>query len=103
MEFYQGTTLIGSDTTNPYGITWNNVPAGSYSLTAVARDDEGVTAASAAITVTVTAGLPTGWTATDVGGPELTGSTQYADGTYTLEGSGRYGGRRTSSTSYIAN
>ena len=36
-------------------------------------------------------GLPSGWTATDVGAPSLTGSTQYASGTYTLEGAGEIG------------
>ena len=41
VEFYQGTTLIGSDTTSPYSVTWNSVPAGTYSVTAVARDDDG--------------------------------------------------------------
>jgi hypothetical protein len=53
VDFYQGTTLIGSDTTSPYSIAWNNVPAGTYSLTARAVDDDGATTTSAARTVTV--------------------------------------------------
>jgi subtilisin family serine protease/regulation of enolase protein 1 (concanavalin A-like superfamily) len=36
VDFYQGATLIGSDTSSPYSVTWSNVAAGSYSLTAVA-------------------------------------------------------------------
>jgi hypothetical protein len=46
--FYAGTTLIGSDTTSPYAITWSNVAPGTYWLTAVARDNAGVSTTSAA-------------------------------------------------------
>ena len=55
VEFFAGTTLIGTDTTSPYSITWNSVPAGSYALTAVAHDDSGATTTSSARTITVTA------------------------------------------------
>jgi hypothetical protein len=55
VEFYRGgTTLIGSDTTSPYSVTWSNAPAGTYALTAVARDNAGATTTSAARTITVT-------------------------------------------------
>jgi regulation of enolase protein 1 (concanavalin A-like superfamily) len=53
VDFYQGSTLIGSDTTSPYSYSWSNVAAGSYSLTAVARDDDGATRTSSAVSVTV--------------------------------------------------
>jgi hypothetical protein len=53
VEFYAGTTLVGSDTTSPYGVTWSSVPAGSYPLTAVARDEDGGMTVSAARIVTV--------------------------------------------------
>ena len=43
VDFYRGTTLIGTDTTAPYSVTWSNVAAGSYSLTAVATDNGGAT------------------------------------------------------------
>ena len=36
VEFFDGSTLIGTDTTSPYSITWNNAPAGSHTLTAKA-------------------------------------------------------------------
>ncbi|MDP3514719.1 MAG: Ig-like domain-containing protein [Sulfuritalea sp.] len=55
VAFYQGSTLIGTATTAPYSITWSNVPAGSYSLTAVATDDKGGITTSAAVSVTVNA------------------------------------------------
>jgi regulation of enolase protein 1 (concanavalin A-like superfamily) len=53
VDFYQGSTLVGSDTTSPYSYTWSSVAAGSYQLTAVARDDDGATRTSAAVSVTV--------------------------------------------------
>ena len=53
VDFYRGSTMIGSDTSSPYGYTWTNVAAGSYQLTAVARDDDGATRTSAAANITV--------------------------------------------------
>ena len=57
-QFFAGTTLIGTDTSSPYGVTWSNVAAGSYSLTAVAQDNAGATTTSAARHITVTTPLP---------------------------------------------
>jgi len=54
VELYQGSTLVGTSTTSPYGGTWSNAAAGSYSLTAVATDGLGVKTASAPVGVTVT-------------------------------------------------
>lgn len=34
VEFYAGSTLIGSDTREPYRFVWANVPAGTYVLRA---------------------------------------------------------------------
>jgi hypothetical protein len=53
VDFYAGTTLLGSDTSSPYSFAWSNVPDGSYTLTAVARDNAAAVATSAARTVTV--------------------------------------------------
>ncbi len=53
VEFFSGATLLGTDTTSPYSLTWSNVPAGSYSLTARATDNGGASATSAAVPVTV--------------------------------------------------
>ena len=55
VAFYQGSTLLGTDTTSPYSFTWNSVAAGSYSLTARATDDDGATTTSSAVSVTVNA------------------------------------------------
>jgi regulation of enolase protein 1 (concanavalin A-like superfamily) len=53
VEFFSGTTLLGSDTSAPYSFSWSNVAAGTYSITAVAVDAAGARATSAAANVTV--------------------------------------------------
>ena len=53
IEFFNGTTKLGEDTTAPYSFTWSSVPAGNYTLTARATDDVGGTATSAASRITV--------------------------------------------------
>ena len=53
IEFFNGTTKLGEDTTAPYSFAWSGVPAGSYTLTARATDDVGGTATSAASRITV--------------------------------------------------
>ncbi len=55
VEFYQGATLIGTATAAPYAITWQNAPAGSYTITAKATDDRGATTTSAPIQIVVDA------------------------------------------------
>jgi RHS repeat-associated protein len=59
VEFYRGTTLIGTKTSAPYTVTWTNAPAGTYSLTAKATDDKGAVTTSSARSITVTAVPPT--------------------------------------------
>lgn len=41
VEFYEGSTLLGTDTTSPYSISWPNVPAGNHTVTAIATDMSG--------------------------------------------------------------
>jgi hypothetical protein len=55
VEFFNGTTKLGEDTTAPYTFTWSGVAAGTYSLTARATDNLGGTATSSASTITVNA------------------------------------------------
>ncbi|GCE14844.1 glycoside hydrolase family 48 protein [Tengunoibacter tsumagoiensis] len=54
VEFYNGSSLFGAVTSSPYTYSWNNVAAGSYSLTAVAYSSDGLSATSAPVTITVT-------------------------------------------------
>jgi chitinase len=53
VEFYKGTTLLGTDTTSPYSFAWSSVAAGTYSLTAVAYDTAGAKTTSSVVTITV--------------------------------------------------
>ena len=62
VEFYNGATLLGSDTTSPYSFAWSEVAAGSYSLTAKATDNAGAVTTSVARSITVQA--PSGGTGT---------------------------------------
>lgn len=55
VDFYQGTTFLGSDSSNPYSYTWTSVTEGSYSLKAVATDNLGATATSVVASITVDA------------------------------------------------
>ena len=56
VEFYNGASKIGEDTTAPYAYSWTNVAAGTYNLSAKATDNQGATTTSSLIIVTVTAG-----------------------------------------------
>lgn len=58
VEFYNGVSLIGTDTIAPYTFTWSNVAAGSYSLTAKATDNAGAVTTSAAVSISVTSPPP---------------------------------------------
>lgn len=92
VEFYSGTTLLGTDTTAPYSFTWSSVPAGGYSLTAAAYDNVGAKVTSAAKTVTVSTtsstAIPAPWTASDIGSPALAGSASYTGGVFSVNGAG---------------
>src|SRR4030095_7720748 len=84
---------MGSDTTSPYGVTWNNVAAGTYLITAVARDNNGAPTTSARVTATLArggppAGLLARWLSRDVGGAAVAGSAAYSSGVFTVKGAG---------------
>ncbi|MEB2777648.1 Ig-like domain-containing protein, partial [Algoriphagus sp. D3-2-R+10] len=53
VDFYNGNTLLGTDTTSPYSFTWANLPVGSFSLTAKATDNKGTTTVSTEVTINV--------------------------------------------------
>ena len=65
VEFFRGTTSLGSDTTAPYSVSWSGVAAGSYALSAKATDNAGATTTSSTVNITVNA------TSTDTTAPSV--------------------------------
>ena len=59
VQFYEGTSLLGEDTTAPYTFTYGNVSARSCAFKATALYDSGSTVSSASISLTVTTPPPT--------------------------------------------
>jgi hypothetical protein len=55
VDFYVNGKLVATDATAPYAAAWTPAATGTYSITAVARDDGGATATSATSTGTVVA------------------------------------------------
>jgi hypothetical protein len=53
VEFFNGGTKLGEDTSAPYTSQWNVGAAGSYTLTARATDNSGATTTSSPVTITV--------------------------------------------------
>ncbi|MEU3840446.1 glycoside hydrolase family 48 protein [Streptomyces sp. NPDC028635] len=56
VEFYDDTTLLGTDTTAPYALPASGLTVGSHSLVAKAYDSLGASASSAPVGITVAAG-----------------------------------------------
>lgn len=54
VDFFAGSTLVGTDSTAPYSVTWS-APIGSHNLTAIATDNLGATRTSSAVSISVTA------------------------------------------------
>ena len=53
VEFYNGSTLLGSDINSPYTYSWTGLSAGTYILTAKATDDKNGVTTSTAVTIVV--------------------------------------------------
>jgi uncharacterized protein (DUF2141 family) len=53
VEFYVGSTKLGSTSVSPYSFSWNNVASGNYSLTVIATDNLNSRTVSAPISITV--------------------------------------------------
>ncbi|MFZ6012436.1 MAG: Ig-like domain-containing protein, partial [Bacteroidota bacterium] len=73
VEFFQGATLLGTDTSSPYSFAWNNVASGNYSITAKATDNANAVTTSSVVNITVNGG----------GGGVCTGTV--ANGDYSYE------------------
>ena len=86
VEFYNGSSLIATDTASPYTATFTGVPVGTYVLTARAYDAAGVTATSSTVTVTV-GSTPVASKPTVALTSPISGSTFKAPATVTLSAS----------------
>ncbi len=53
VEFYEGDVLLGLATAPPYSMVWSNVPIGSHTIVAKARDNGLAVTPSAPVTITV--------------------------------------------------
>jgi hypothetical protein len=53
VQFFNGSSKIGEVTSAPYSFTWQNVPIGKYSITAIATDNLLSTTASNAVAISV--------------------------------------------------
>jgi WD40 repeat protein len=53
VEFFQDGISLGQDTSAPFKMVWTSVPIGNYSLTAVVTDNNGATATSEPINISV--------------------------------------------------
>jgi hypothetical protein len=56
VEFYNGSLKLGEDVSFPYSLTWDNVAAGSYAISAKAIDDQNASTYSATVNVNVFSG-----------------------------------------------
>ncbi len=77
VEFFSGATKLGEDTTAPYHFAWSNAPFGSYTLTAVATDnqDAQITSTSVALTVGAASNVALGSTSEGTTTDTLTDNT----------------------------
>jgi hypothetical protein len=55
VQFYNGTTLLGTSTVSPFSYTYASIPAGTYTFTAKATDNCGAVTTSSIVNVTVSA------------------------------------------------
>jgi hypothetical protein len=56
VSFYDGVTLLGTDSSSPYRYAWTDAPLGSHALTAVALDSNTNSATSPVVNVTTVSG-----------------------------------------------
>jgi plastocyanin len=71
VEFFAGNTSLGSATSSPFTVTWTNVAAGTYTVTARATDNLGASTVSNPVHITVNAAT--------VAAPTLSGMTKTPD------------------------
>ena len=91
VDFYVGTTRVGSDASAPYRITWSVSTTGTYVVKAMAIDNDGATSEtreSRTITIEAAAPLPSPWKALDIGAVGATGTAVAVGSGARIEGAG---------------
>ncbi|MGH9410782.1 MAG: SBBP repeat-containing protein, partial [Vicinamibacterales bacterium] len=92
VDIYVNGQLQGTTDQANFSVTWDGLPSGTYTFTAVATDNQGASTTSAPITVVVSGttsrGLPSGWVDVDVGDPGAPGGATYSDGDFSVSGAG---------------
>lgn len=53
VKFYAGSQLVGTSNIAPFSVAWSNIAAGTYSVTATALDNQGLSVTSSPITVKI--------------------------------------------------
>ena len=53
VEFFSGSLKVGQKTISPFSINWNSASGGAHALTAIATDNDGLTATSSVINIEV--------------------------------------------------
>jgi regulation of enolase protein 1 (concanavalin A-like superfamily) len=74
VEFFNGDTWLGTDTSPPFGVSWSSVPVGGYRLIAKATDSTGASSFSPVVPITVGTSDPRGWPAEYFSNPTFGGA-----------------------------
>ena len=53
VKFYAGNILLGEDTVAPYEFTWNNASVGTHALKVIAEDNQGASATSENVSISI--------------------------------------------------
>lgn len=80
VDFYNGTQLLGTDTTAPYSFVWTNVGGGKYNILAKATDNQGAVTTSIPVKIKVPCVFST---------PKLTGTVIGTTGSWNNGGNTR--------------
>lgn len=82
VEFWQGTTKLGEDNSDPYSYIWSGATVDKYTLTAIAFDNEGASKTSSSIEITV--GDPAQYTLTTniIGSGSVSSNPEPSGGTF---------------------
>ena len=91
VQYFNGSTALGTAVQPPYSLTWTDATPGSCTLSLQATYDTSFSVDSSAITIDVI-GLPSPWLNTDIGSPKWAGAAGQTDGMYLVSGAGTIGG-----------